>query len=153
MKLNTIKTTLRFSYAPIIALLGLLLTLSACSENNAQELEQDRKAALAQKREAIQQILEKYELERIVSISDELRKFEDKSVEEYEEGIKAFLKEHKEHIARQREQLQKEDRMAEVYPEYIEKIRNAQSEEERRAINKEYADVLNITIVSEEGSD
>lgn len=129
----------------LLFFLGLTL-LASCSNQETEILSDDD---LRAKKQAIEDLLIKYEVQDVIRPSDKLEEYRGMSVEETERKLKVWIALNKKRIQRQKEQLKKEEEMARIMPEYIEKIKNAKTEEERRAIAEEYRDVLNIQYADE----
>lgn len=127
-----------------VLLLSGLFLLSSC-QKGSDKFSQDQEDALLAKKEAVYQLLQKYELEQVISMSDKLEDYQDLSLEEYEEKLKKFVAENQNSLQETKAQLDREEKMVEALPEFQEKMKNAATEEERKAIIEEYREVLNIT--------
>lgn len=129
-----------------VVLLFSLAFLISCSSQETEILTDEE---LRAKKQAVEDLLVKYEVQDVIRASDNLEDYRDVSLERYERELKVALGVFKERIQRQKEQLKKEEEMARVMPEYLEKLKKAETEEERRAIAEEYKDVLNIHFADE----
>lgn len=127
-----------------ILFLSALFLITSC-QKESDKFSQDQKDALLAKKEAVYQLLQKYELEQVVSMSDDLDDYQNFSLEDYEAKLKKFVEQNRDSIKETKEQLSREETMVEVLPEFQEKMKKAANEEERKAIIEEYREVLNIT--------